>query len=258
MFQKILCGISLIACIVYADFKTPIEVGTSNSYRPFAYIDEQDRAAGYDVDVLRLLSKYDKRLVFHFNPQAWNALFVGLDAGKYQMLAYQINKTKEREEKYIFSDTPYFYGASVLVVRGDSHIRHINELKGKKIGVGLGDSHAFNLEKYLKKHSDLNIKIVYYKNSPPQIADLANGRIDAIIDDPIAIVDTAKALNVNLKTTDFVLERTPVFFIFPKTQSKLKDALSQALQKAHKDGQLKALSIKYFGKDYTQDNDSKK
>lgn len=229
-----------------------IRVGTSNSYRPFAYIAEDGSSVGYDIDVLKALEAIDPNLHFIFEPQAWNALFLGLDSGKFDMLAYQINKTPEREEKYLFSTIPYFYGTSELVVPQDSNVTSFQDLKGKKIGVGVGDSHAAFAEEYLKDHPELNITLLYYKNSPPQIADIQSGRIDAIVDDPIAIVQTAQSLGVMLKSTGVVLSKTPVYFVFGKNQTTLQQRLSNALKQALDTGKLKEISLKYFGVDKTQ------
>ena len=229
-----------------------IRVGTSNSYRPFAYIGEDGKPTGYDVEVLRALQEIDSRLQFAFDPQAWNALFLGLDSGKYAMLAYQINKTEEREKKYLFASLPYFYGTSELVVLEGSSVRGFDDLKGKKIGVGIGDSHAGFAEEYLKAHPELGIQLLYYKNSPPQIADIKNGRIDAIIDDPIAIVQTAKSLDVALKSTGVVLAKTPVYFVFGKKHAQARDRVSEALQKALDSGKLREISLRYFGVDKSQ------
>lgn len=229
-----------------------IRVGTSNTYRPFAYIDEGGKPSGYDIDVLRALQEIDANLYFVFDPQAWSALFLGLDSGKYDMLAYQINKTKEREQKYLFATLPYFYGTSELVVLEGSNVRGFEDLKGKKIGVGIGDSHAGFAEEYLKAHPELGIQLLYYKNSPPQIADIKNGRIDAIVDDPIAIVQTADSLGVSLKSTGVVLAKTPVYFVFGKKQAHVRDMVSEALQKALESGKLREISLRYFGVDKSQ------
>ncbi len=248
--RKICLWIFLGFALVFA--AQEVRVGTSNSYRPFAYVGENGEPTGYDIEVLQALQTIDSELRFVFEPQPWSALFLGLDSGKYAMLAYQINKIPEREQKYLFATLPYFYGTSELVVLAGSSVRSFEDLKGKKIGVGIGDSHASFAEDYLKAHPELDIQLLYYKNSPPQIADIKNGRIDAIIDDPIAIVQTAKSLDVSLKSTGVVLAKTPVYFIFAKNQESVRDKVSAALQKALDTGKLRELSLRYFGVDKSQ------
>lgn len=229
-----------------------VQVGTGNSYRPFAYIDNNNVVSGYDADVLRLIAEYDKDLDFQFNGVPWNAIFVGLDSGKFDILAFQITKTKEREEKYIFSDYSYFNDISGVIVLKGSGIKDFSELHHRKIGVSLGSNYALDLERYLKKHPELGIEIVYYKNPPALIADLGTNRIQAIIGEPISSINIAKAQNIELEQTDIVLDKTPVFFVFNKGNIVLKDKVSKALKRAIDDGKISALSVKYFGKDLSK------
>ena len=139
--------------------KNPIEVGTGNAYRPFAFVNENNQIDGYDIDVLKILSKYDKSLVFKFNGVQWNAIFPGLDSAKYDILAYQITKTKEREEKYIFSNYPYFNDISGVIVRENQNITDFTQLDKQKIGVSVGSNYARDLENYLKSHPNLVLSI---------------------------------------------------------------------------------------------------
>lgn len=242
----LLCGI--LTCSQAKD----IQVGTGNSYRPFAYIDNGNIVKGYDADVLRLLTQYDKSLQFHFNGVPWNAIFVGLESAKFDVLAFQITKTKEREEKYIFSDYPYFNDMSVVIVRKNQHITDMKQLNKQKIGVSLGSNYALNLESYLKQHPELQIEIRYYKNPPALLADLGNNRLQAIIGEPISSINIAKAQNIEVKATDVILNKTPVYFVFDKKNVALKDKVSNALKKAIDDGKISQLSIQYFGKDLSK------
>ncbi|MWV62214.1 transporter substrate-binding domain-containing protein [Helicobacter saguini] len=239
---------------------TNIKVGSENAYKPFAYVDDKGEAKGFDNDVVRIVvsfiesgikdSKSSKNPNITFIPVSWNVIFVGLDSKKYDVVANQISKTKEREEKYIFSKKPYFYGISGLIVGVDSKIKSLDEFKsGDKIGVTIGSNHALNLENYAKTHN-APFKIVHYKTSPTLIADLANGRIKGMINDPIAALDYAKSQGVKIQTTDFILEKTPIFFIFRKDSKDLADAFDTALQKALDSGKIEALIREYFTQTY--------
>lgn len=228
-----------------------VEVGTGNAYLPFAFIDENG-VSGYDIDVIKLIQKYDSDLEFIFNPVPWNAVFPGLDSGKFQMLAYQITKTKEREQKYIFSNHPYFNDISGVIVVEDKNISSFEELNNTKIGVSVGSNYARDLENYLKNNPKLKIEIKYYKNPPSLIADLGAGRLSAIIGEPISSINIAKAQNIKLKSTEIILNKTPVFFVFDKKDSALRDRISNALKKAIESGEVSDLSIKYFGSDLSK------
>ena len=229
-----------------------VKVGSENAYKPFAYLDEKNVATGYDNDVLRLLASIDGKIELEFISIPWNAIFVGLDSGKFDLVANQISKTPTREEKYIFSAYPYFYGKSVLIVKDGSSINKPEDLKGKVVGTSVGSNHSSNIENYAKAHPELGIKIKYYKGFNTIVQDLQNGRIDAMINDPLVALNLAKEQNIIVKVTDVIFSQTPSFLIFKKSDEKLAKRLDKALEKAIQSGALSELSIKYFGIDLSK------
>ncbi len=78
LFVLFLLG--LVSDSIFASSPTkPIEVGTGNAYRPFAFVNDKNQMDGFDIDVLKILNKHDKGLNFKFNGVQWNAVFPGLD-----------------------------------------------------------------------------------------------------------------------------------------------------------------------------------
>ncbi len=229
-----------------------INIGSENAYKPFAYIDKNGNATGFDNELVRLVVSYIPNAEANFVSVTWNAIFSGLDSAKFDVIANQITKSKEREEKYLFSKYPYFYGISALISGANKNISSFDELKNGKIGVTVGSNHAKNLENHAKTHKELNYEIIYYKSSPALVADLANGRVQAMVNDPIAALDYAKAQNVKINPTQIYLEETPVFLIFRKDSKDLADEFDKALKKAIQDGKVIALIKQYFGDDYAQ------
>lgn len=229
-----------------------IQVGTGNTYKPFTYVSEKNQAVGFDIDLLKILQKHDASLEFHFQPLSFTALFVGLDSGKFDMLAHQIAKTKEREEKYIFSDFPYFNVFLNFIVAEGAKVQGFEDLKNAKIGAVVGSNQALRIEEWAKKNAHLNVKIAYFKNYGAQLLALANKQVDALLDNPIVAKDYADAQGVKIQVTDLTVQKTQIFFVFPKNKVALKDKVSNALQKARAAGELKVLSEKYFNQDYTQ------
>lgn len=229
-----------------------IVVGSENAYKPFAYLDGQNNPVGFDNEVVKAIVSYIPNARLQIISVPWNVIFTGLDSGKFHIIANQITKNTQREEKYLFSSQPYFYGVSGLILGKNSKITDIKELKNVKIGVTVGSNHATNLEKYIKENPRQQIKIVYYKTSPALVADLANGRVEAIINDPISALDYAKSQNIELTVTNFRFEKTPIYLVFRKDSQELAQIINNALEKAIKDGAISKLSIKYFGIDQTK------
>lgn len=228
-----------------------IKVGTGNAYAPFAYIDEGGHSAGFDIEVLKLISKIDPSLEFQFYPQSFNTLFVGLDGKKFDMLAHQITSTPEREEKYLFSE-PYFFGELTFIVRaGNDTIKSLEDLRGKKLGGVVGSNQAYRIEKFAKSRADWDIKLVHYKNYGALFLALHNGQIDALLDGFIVAEEYAKAQGLKIKDTKISLQKSSIYFLFRKDSSKLRDRISKALEQLRQNGELKALSLSFFRTDYT-------
>lgn len=242
VFALFFLGLSLV-------FAKSVNVGSENAYKPFAYLDEKGVATGFDNELVRLVLSYTN-LKPNFVSVSWNAIFSGLDSAKFDVIANQITKNKDREAKYTFSKYPYFYGISALIAGDNPKIQSFEDLKNSKIGVTVGSNHAINLEKYAKAHKELNLKIVYYKTSPSLVADLAAGRVVAMVNDPVAALDYAKAQNVKINPTKVILEETPIYFVFRKDSQNLADEFDTALKKAIKDGKVIKLIKEYFGESY--------
>lgn len=233
-------------------FAFDIQVGSENAYKPFAFLDEKGESTGFDNEVVKVVASYIQDAHVKFVPVNWNAIFSGLDSGKFDVVANQIAKNAEREEKYLFSKKPYFHGVSALIFGKDEKTKNFSILNQQKIGVTVGSNHAKNLETYQQTHPELKFEIVYYKTSPQLVADLANGRVAAIINDPISTLDFARAQNIQVYPSDVVLEKTPIFFIFRKDSEKLVKLFDEALERALTEGKIAALSVKYFGSDFSR------
>lgn len=244
--------ISALLLALSIGFGLELKVGSENAYKPFAYIEKNGEVSGFDNDVVRVIASYIPDSRIEFNPLNWNAIFSALDARKIDIVANQITKTKEREEKYIFSKKPYFYDISTLISLQNTPIENINELKNAKIGVTVGSNHAKNLENYLKNHKDLDIKLVYYKTTSTLVADLKNKKISAMVNNPIAAKDYAKAQNITISVAKFHFEKVPVYLLYRKESKKLAKILDEAMDKALKDGKIQALQMQYFGEEYIQ------
>ena len=226
-----------------------IKVGSEGAYKPFSYVDKEGKVTGYDVEVLRVLEKIDPTLSFEFNYAPWSALFLGLDSGRFDMLANQIVKTQEREERYLFNNQSYFISTSQFITREDEDtINSSNDFKGKVAGCVVGSVHTKVLEEWNKNNGDV-LEIRYYKDLSPLLQDLVNKRIDVHLNDPASIADIIKEQNLKLKILDGRIQESNVYFIF-RNEEESKNIIKKidvALEKAKERGELRDLSLEFFG-----------
>ncbi len=235
-----------------------VQVGTMGTYSPFSYYDDDNNITGYDIEVLKLIEKKDPSIHFEFTSGAWESLFPGLDADKYQMLANQISGTDERREKYYLTETSYHTAVNQIIVKGDrDDISSFEDLIGKTIGLTVGDAHNAVAEKWNEEHGNV-LTIQYYNEDVTTILqDIVNGRIDATLNDPAVAVSKAKLQGLDVKAVGEPLEQTPVYFIFKKDDAgkKLRDKIDAALKELIDSGELSDLSVEWFGADYTPDGE---
>ncbi len=232
-----------------------INVGTMGTYNPFSYTDESGNLTGYDLEVLREIEKVDSSLKFNFIAGPWDSLFVGLDADKFQMLANQITSNPDREANYYLTKNQYFTCVSQIIVKkGRTDIQSLEDLKGKTIGLTVGDSFTRLVEDWNAAHGNI-LTIKYYEQDIATILeDIESGRIDATVNDPIMAKDKAKVQGLSIDVVGERIAADPTYFIFKKDEkgAELRDRVDAALTKLIESGRLSELSKEWFDEDYTK------
>lgn len=235
------------------DGVTTVQVGTMGTYSPFSYYDEDNNITGYDIEVLRLVEETDPSLHFEFTSGAWESLFPGLDADKFQMLANQISGTEERRQKYYLTETSYHTAVNQLIVKGGrTDIQSFEDLEGKVLGLTVGDAHNLVAEEWNEAHGNI-LTIQYYNEDVTTILqDIVNGRVDATLNDPAVAISKAQIQGLDVQPVGERLEQTPVYFIFKQDEvgKEIRDKIDAALQQLIDNGKLSELSTQWFGADY--------
>jgi len=221
-----------------------LTVATEGTYRPFSYHDETGELVGFDVEIAEAVA--DKLgLEVSFQETQWDAIFAGLEAGRFDVIANQVSINPEREEKYLFS-APYSVSPGVIVVpEDDDSIASFDDLAGKTTAQSL-TSNWYELA----EQSGATVEAV--EGWAQAVALLKQGRVDATINDKLTFLDFETTdgptgLKIAAETDD------PASSAFALTQGKqaLVDAIDGALEELRAEGVLTEISEKYFGADVT-------
>lgn len=94
-----------------------IVVATAGDIPPFDF-EKDGSLTGYDVEVLKAVDEKLDQYKIEFQKTAWESIFPGVDAGRYQAAANNLSYTKERADKYLYS-LPIAKKPLVLVSRKD-------------------------------------------------------------------------------------------------------------------------------------------
>jgi L-cystine transport system substrate-binding protein len=222
-----------------------LTVATEGTYRPFSYHDGSGELVGFDVEIAEAVAE-ELGLEIEFQETQWDAIFAGLDAGRFDVIANQVSINPEREEKYLFSE-PYTVSPGVIVVlEDDDSITSFADLEGKTTAQSL-TSNWYELA----EENGANVEAV--EGWAQAVALLQQGRVDATVNDNLTFLDYETTdgptgLKIAAETDD------PAYNAFAFTQDKeaLVAAIDETLATLREDGTLAEISQKYFGADVTQ------
>ncbi|MBE3129231.1 MAG: basic amino acid ABC transporter substrate-binding protein, partial [Acidobacteria bacterium] len=188
MPKKILTGLVLAALLfgVFSCAKkepTKIVIATDATWPPMEMVDESKNIVGFDIDLMNAAAKAGGFTV-EFRNTAWDGIFAGLEAGKYDAVMSSVTITDERKNTMDFS-VPYINAGQILVVRTEvSGVEKLTDLKGKIVAAQIGTTGAFEIDK-VKDAEKITPKT--YDEIGLAFEDLANGRVDALVcDTPVA------------------------------------------------------------------------
>ena len=223
-----------------------LTVATEGTYRPFSYHEDgSGDLVGYDVEVAEAVAE-KLGLEIEFQETQWDAIFAGLDAGRFDVIANQVSITPEREEQYRFSE-PYTVSRGVIVVNdGDTSISSFEDLAGKTTAQSL-TSNWYELA----TESGANVEAV--EGWAQAVSLLQQGRVDATINDQLTFLDYVNttpdaAIEVAAETDETSLSA----FAFTQDKEALVAAIDEALAELRDEGVLAELGEKYFGADVSE------
>lgn len=220
-----------------------LTVGTEGTYKPFTFHEGgAGDLTGYDVEVITAVAE-KLGVEAEFEETQWDAIFAGLEAGRFDVIANQVSITPEREETYSFS-VPYTYSNGVIVTSADnSEITSFEDLEGKTTAQSL-TSNWYELA----EESGAEIEAV--EGWAQSVTLLEQGRVDATINDELTFLDYQKSTPNNaIKIAAETEEQSRSALAFRQGSDDLVDAVNAALEELREDGTLAEISEKYFGED---------
>lgn len=196
-----------------------VTVVTANSYAPFCYVDANNQFQGFDVEVLKAIDDLAPDISIKFETCDWSAMLPGLDAGRYDLCAYQLGKTDERQQMYYFGQMPYCYDAGGAIITTPDHTnwKSFDDIAAAHGTVAciVGSNFTNYVEDYLKKHPNAFQTKYYDSELPAVLEDIANGRVDCTINDGAVALSKAKDNNLtNIKLGGYVTPGTPIWFVY--------------------------------------------
>lgn len=230
------------------------QVAVSNASKPLSYT-QNGKLKGYEVDALKKVDKQLPNVKFKYHAVGQSAELVGLDSGKYDLAVNGFYKNPAREKKYVYGKQDD--GLSLVRVYYNKQqfkksVTDLNDLSGKELAPVNANGGMYNLlTTWNKKNPNKKIKVKTTNNGIPMqqlLTGVNSGKYDALID-PSNLGEAAiiKQRNLNTVKTSKPVRAFPTYVLFSKHNQKLAGQVDGALKTLKNNGQLKKLSVKYFG-----------
>ena len=219
------------------------------AFPPFNYLDANNTLQGFDVDIAKALCQ-TANLECTFLIQKWDDMIPNLLDKHYDAIVSSMSMSAERRTKVAFTNK-YYDSPSIFIVRkGSTIVKPTPEaLRGLKLGVTLATVQAAFAEKFY----GATAKISIFPMSPDLYNGLANGSVDAIMEDKLAVYDWL----TNTKAGQCCEFRGPdvndvTFFgegagiALRPLDNALRDRFNAALETIKGDGTYDTINAKYF------------
>jgi len=226
-------------------------VAVATGEKPLSYTDEKGNLVGYEVDALKEVNKLIPDYQFDIQSVDADSQQIGLDSGKYALIAEGLFKTPERVQKYLLPEENVGASLIKITVRGDDNsIKTLDDLVGKKVAPVSPNGGIFNLlTNYNKTHAkQITITTQEGLSDAEKYQGVASGKYDAVVLPSLGFDEIKNKLNLNIKQTDPV-KINYTYFVLAKNQTDLGAKVNDALKQLKSNGTLSKLSVQYFGED---------
>lgn len=231
-----------------------LRVGMECTYAPFNYRTAEGELTGYDVDVAKGVAEIigaDLEYVC----QQWDGMIPALLANKFDLIIASMSITNSRLEKIDFSG-PYRDSVGRLVGASGKDMKLFDDagapIAANFAGLRIGLERASTYESWFNAKLP-EADIVLYDGNEPMYLDLRNGRVDAIMTNPMKAYLSFLAEDAG-KGFEFVspaISEVEFFGIgvgigLRQGQPELKARLDGAIKQLINDGKLTEYALKYF------------
>ncbi|WP_330181875.1 transporter substrate-binding domain-containing protein [Nocardia sp. NBC_01503] len=247
LFAAVLAVVAATAALTACssnDDPNVLKVGTEGTYSPFSYQDGGS-LTGYDVEVIKAVGdKLGRKVEFVQTP--WDAIFAGLESKRFDLVANQVTVNPDRAQKYSLSQ-PYTTSEGVIVTKTDNAgIHALTDLSGKTCAQSVTSN-------WNKVAEGAGCKVEGVEGFVQAIQLLKNGRVDATVNDTLAVGEYAKKTNdATVHVAGKTGETSKQAFAARKDSQALTDQINTALDQLRADGTLAKISEKYFGTDVSK------
>lgn len=224
--------------------KTVIKAATGANAKPYVYVGDDDKPAGYDVDVLNAVFNKLPDYELEYEVTDFGSVLSGLNSGNYQIGVNNFSYNEDRGASYLYS-YPYDKISYVFVTKkGGKEIKSFEDAAGLSFEGGTGISVSNAVEAWNEKNPDKAINITYSDaDTSVFLQHVADGSQDFTIIDLAMYNSYMEEFNYDVQKNDIpedeakmIAENSYAYYIFPQDQKDLREQVDKALKELKEDG----------------------
>ena len=218
-------------------------VGFDAEFPPYGFSDGKGGYQGFDLDLAQEVCNRNNWTLVK-QPIDWDAKDSELNSGTIDCIwnGFTING---REKDYTWSDA-YIDNKQVVVVKEDSGINSLDDLKGKTVETQKDSSALAALKGDNKTLGDSFAKLVEVADYNTGIMDLKSGACDAVaLDIGVAQYQVSNGNNTGLKILNDSISSEQYGIGFKLGNTVLKDQVQKTLNEMYADGTVAKIAENY-------------
>jgi len=225
--------------------KGSFRIGRDSTWYPIQLFGKEKNLVAFTNDVFDEIGTQN-HLRFTWIQTNPSSLIEGLENGSYNFILSTLRPNVVNQEHYNFSELVFEFGP-VLVVRQDSTVSSLEEMRGKTIGIPSGFSTAFNAVRAAGAHS-YDLLVVAYDNIYQALDAVANDQIDGLVMYALPAYSNTLGLyagKLKVVTPPFNDEGLRIVALKSSNLSDIIDLIDASLENMHQGGTFKALIAKW-------------
>jgi glutamine transport system substrate-binding protein len=209
----------------------------------FSEKDSAGNLVGFDIEIVEALAAKNNYKV-EWKEMKFNGIIPALQAKQVDGAAAAITIREDRKAVTNFTD-PYFESGLVMVVKADSPIASVDDLKDKTIVAKQGSS-GLDKANELAKEKGAQVKVL--EDEPTLYMDVEAGGSDVMINDFPFVASKMKAdKDSNLKIVGDKLNGEDYGIAIAKGKEDVLEKFNKSLKEMKDNGEYKKIYDKYFG-----------
>ena len=223
-------------CVACTNRDEKLIMVTEASFAPYEYYSD-GKITGVDVEIAKEIAKeMGKKLVV--KDVAFDSIIHEVKSGKADLGVAGISYSEERAKQVDFS-IDYTTSKQVIIVKINSDINTIDDIKTKKIAVQLGSAaDIYVSEEYNNKN------IVRQKKYLAAIQDLKDDKVDCVVMDELPAKQIVNENN-DIKIIDDILAEDNYGIIVAKGNKELLEIINRVILRLKQEGKIEEYVLKH-------------